>query len=110
MLLSFVGVAIIAGLLGAWIAALVQRRERVVTVQATSSERKTEDTNASFALLVEALPLGVMFIDATGRVRFANQAAGTIFGFDVSRSIGNHVLASIPNVELERRIADALRG
>jgi signal transduction histidine kinase len=59
---------------------------------------------------VEALPLGVMFIDANAKVRFANQAAGTIFGFDVAKSRGNHVLASIPNVELERRIADALRG
>jgi two-component system phosphate regulon sensor histidine kinase PhoR len=110
MLLSLLGVAIVAGLFGAWVATLVQHRRRPVLVPTTAGEKEKQDTNASFALLVEALPLGVMFIDATGRVRFANQAAGTIFSFDVTRSIGNHVLASIPNVELERRIADALRG
>ncbi len=110
MLLSLALVAIVAALLGAWVATWLRRRASPVLVRPTESEKKSEDTNASFALLVEALPLGVMFIDASGRVRFANQAAGTIFSFDVARSIGNHVLASIPNVELERRIADALRG
>lgn len=106
----FVFAVIAAGLLGAWVATLLTRKKRAEPVRATEGEKQAQATDTSFALLVEALPLGVMFVDATGRVRFANQAAGTIFGFDVSRSIGNHVLASIPNVELERRIADALRG
>src|SRR5215469_5214635 len=103
----YVAIAIAAGLLGAWLAVLWKSREKVPTRVETVVR---EATDSSFALLVEALPLGVMFIDSHAKVRFANQAAGTIFGFDVAKSRGNHVLASIPNVELERRIADALRG
>ncbi len=63
-----------------------------------------------FARLVAALPLGVVFVDRGARIRFANSAAGTIFAFDPSRAIGSHVITSIPNVELERRIDDALSG
>jgi len=66
--------------------------------------------NQDFARLVRALPLGVVFVDANARVRFANSAAGTIFDFDIERAIGAHVIASIPNVELERRIEEAMRG
>lgn len=109
--LWMVGIALGAGLLGAWFGAWWAGRTRVPQEHADHAEAAVrEATDSSFALLVEALPLGVMFIDANAKVRFANQAAGTIFGFDVARSRGNHVLASIPNVELERRIADALRG
>jgi len=68
------------------------------------------DSEADFARLVAALPLGVLFVDRGARVRFANSAAGTIFDFDPSRAIGSHVITSIPNVELERRIDDALVG
>lgn len=65
---------------------------------------------ADFARLVAALPLGVVFVDRHARIRFANPAAGTIFDFDPSRAIGSHVITSIPNVELERRIDEALMG
>src|SRR6202030_642355 len=43
-------------------------------------------------------------------VEFANPAAGAIFGFDAERAIGAHVIEAIPNVEVERRITDALQG
>lgn len=100
-------VAIFAASFGAAMAMWWLTRKRIPTRVETVVR---EASDSSFALLVEALPLGVMFVDATARVRFANQAAGTIFGFDVSKSVGNHILAAIPNVELERRISDALRG
>ena len=63
-----------------------------------------------FARLVRALPLGVVFVDRSRASEFANPAAGTIFDFDAERAIGAHVIASIPNVEFERRIDEALRG
>ena len=66
--------------------------------------------NEDFARLVRALPLGVVFVDANARIRFANPAAGTIFNFDPARALGSHFIASIPNVELERRLEEALRG
>lgn len=66
--------------------------------------------DGAFERLVRALPLGVVLVDRASRVEFANAAAGTAFGFDPARAINLHVIAAIPNLELERRIADALRG
>ncbi len=76
----------------------------------TESARPAPRPDADFVRLVRALPLGVVFVDRDLRVRFANSAAGTIFDFDPARAVGAHVIASIPNVELERRIDEALRG
>ncbi len=67
-------------------------------------------TDTDFARLVRALPLGVIVVDQRARVRFANKAAGTIFDFDPERAIGLHIIASVPNVELERRIDEAMLG
>ena len=66
--------------------------------------------DSGFARLVWALPIGVILVDGSRRVEFANAAAGTTFGFDPARAINLHIIEAIHNVELERRIADALRG
>jgi two-component system, OmpR family, phosphate regulon sensor histidine kinase PhoR len=66
--------------------------------------------DSAFARLVGALPVGVVLVDRSCRVEFANAAAGTTFGFDPNRALNQHVIEAIPNVELERRIADALHG
>ncbi|HEY1655581.1 MAG TPA: ATP-binding protein [Candidatus Tumulicola sp.] len=65
---------------------------------------------SAFMRLVRALPLGVVLVDFHQRVEFANPAAGAIFGFDAQRVTGGHVIEAIPNVDVERRIADALGG
>ena len=64
----------------------------------------------AFARLVRALPIGIVLVDLQRRVEFANPAAGAIFGFDAERAIGAHIIEAIPNVEVERRISDALAG
>jgi signal transduction histidine kinase len=64
----------------------------------------------AFARLVSALPIGVVLVNRSSHVEFANAAAGTTFGFDPARALNLHVIEAIPNIELERRIADALRG
>lgn len=63
-----------------------------------------------FDALVRALPLGVIMLDRRLRVRFANRAAGAIFGFDRSRVRGTHLIAAVPSIELEQRAQAALRG
>lgn len=63
-----------------------------------------------FTRLVRALPIGVILVDRRRHVEFVNPAAATIFGFDVNRAVGGHVIEAIQNVELERRIADAMSG
>lgn len=64
----------------------------------------------NYVRLVRALPLGIVLIDLQRRVEFANPAAGAIFGFDADRAIGLHIIEAIPNIEVERRIDDALQG
>ncbi len=66
--------------------------------------------DSAFARLVRALPVGVVLVDRSCHVEFANAAAGTTFGFDPDRALNQHVIQAIPNVELERRIGDAMRG
>ncbi len=65
---------------------------------------------STFAPLVRALPLGVIIVNRARHVEFSNAAAGAIFAFDPERAIGLHIIEVVPNVELERRIADALDG
>lgn len=63
-----------------------------------------------FARLVGALPLGVIVVDESLRVRYANATAGGVFGFDAERAGGEHLVRAIANVEVERRVGEALRG
>jgi two-component system phosphate regulon sensor histidine kinase PhoR len=73
-------------------------------------QAETSFLDRALRRLVRALPAGVVVVDRNRRVTFANAAAAAIFGFDAERAIGAHVIQAIPNVELERRIADALAG
>ncbi|HTU70068.1 MAG TPA: ATP-binding protein [Candidatus Baltobacteraceae bacterium] len=102
-------VALVAGVLIGWAVARPRFPHETEHDEPEASANGTQ-SDADFARLVGALPLGVVFVDRAARVRFANPAAGTIFAFDPERAIGSHVITSIPNVELERRIDDALLG
>ncbi|MGH7738118.1 MAG: sensor histidine kinase [Candidatus Tyrphobacter sp.] len=60
--------------------------------------------------LTDALPIGIVLVDDSLRVRYANAAAASIFRFDPKRALGEHVVLSIANVEIERRMKEALGG
>ena len=103
------------GVAGAVAAALAERAPVAARPRRTPPAAGVVDAagcsaDGAFVRLVRALPIGVILVDRTLRVEFANPAAGTIFGFDADRAIGGHVIEAIPNVEFERRIDDALRG
>ncbi|MBV8530468.1 MAG: PAS domain-containing protein [Candidatus Eremiobacteraeota bacterium] len=107
--------ALIAGLAGGFI--LTRRFAAADAPQALAEPppQRAHATRAvpvdgAFARLVRALPIGVILVDRAYHVDFANAAAGTTFGFDPARAINLHIIEAIPNVELERRIADAFRG
>jgi two-component system phosphate regulon sensor histidine kinase PhoR len=111
-MLSVVLLVVAALVVGTLLGLAVARARRVpepMPLEPADTEQQTQ-IQADFARLVAALPLGVVFVDRHARIRFANPAAGTIFDFDPSRAIGSHVITSIPNVELERRIDEALMG
>jgi two-component system phosphate regulon sensor histidine kinase PhoR len=72
--------------------------------------RAAERSGDRFDALVRALPLGVMMLDRHTRVRFSNRASAAIFGFDVKRVEGAHLIEAVPSIELERRADAALAG
>ena len=74
------------------------------------SDPSVERGDDRFDALVRALPLGVLMLDGQIRVRFANRAAASIFGFDLSRVAGAHLIEAMPSIELERRAEAALEG
>lgn len=86
------------------------RSSRVESLPMDPSATPSIAVDSAFARLVRALPIGVVLVDRTYRVEFANAAAGTTFGFDPSRALNLHVIEAIPNIELERRIGEALQG
>jgi len=74
------------------------------------SDPSGERGDDRFDALVRALPLGVLMLDRQIRVRFANRAAASIFGFELSRVSGVHLIEAMPSIELERRAEAALDG
>jgi len=64
----------------------------------------------AFVRLARALPIGIVVVDVNRRIEFANPSAGAIFGFDLDRVTGVHIIEAVPNIEIERRIGDALSG
>lgn len=107
--------ALTAGAIGALCGVVATRalgaraRPAPATASAPASDDDAPAENA-FVRLVRALPMGVLLIDRQHRVEFANPAAAAIFGFDAGKALHGHVIEAIPNVDLERRIADALEG
>lgn len=77
---------------------------------ADAAGEPSETAAERFDALVLALPIGVMMLDRTARVAFANPASGTIFGFESARATGLHLIETVPSIELERRVDAALAG
>jgi two-component system, OmpR family, phosphate regulon sensor histidine kinase PhoR len=104
--------ALAAGLTGGLGIARALIRPAAPTKESGSQEPPKDaiSVESAFARLVRALPIGVVLVDRSCHIEFANAAAGTTFGFDPVRAPKLHVIEAIPNIELERRIADALRG
>lgn len=107
--------ALIAGLAGGFAFARAMRVPRASVPAAEPPVPRRPDAggisiDSAFARLVRALPIGVVLVDRSCHVEFANAAAGTTFGFDPDRALNLHVIKAIPNIELERRIGDALLG
>jgi len=49
-------------------------------------------------------------LDRSARIIVANEASAVIFGFDLARAEGLHLIEAVPNIELERRVEEALTG
>jgi two-component system phosphate regulon sensor histidine kinase PhoR len=101
----------VAGVLLAF--ALAARMRRHIASEASTNEgeaRPRHSSENSFARVVGALPIGVLMLDSSLQIEYANAAAGAIFAFDAARARGMHLLRAVPNVELERRVLEALNG
>jgi len=103
--------AFVAGVVAGLVAArLVHGPAPPAEAQAPAEAATIRPLDSAVARLVAALPIGVILVNETRHVEFVNAAAGAAFGFDSARAVGLHIIEAVPNVELERRIADAARG
>lgn len=102
--------AFAAGVAAAFPLLLLWKRPAAAPAPVPAPAQTETNLEETFARLVGALPLGVLLVDGSMRIAYANAAAGAIFAFDAQRSQGTHMLQAIPNVELERRVLDALEG
>ena len=103
--------AFVAGVVAGLVAARLVRGPAPQTeAQEPAQAATTRPLDSAVARLVAALPIGVILVDETRHIEFVNAAAGAAFGFDSARAVGLHIIEAVPNVELERRIADAARG
>lgn len=103
-------VAATGAIAGALVALAWRRQSYPAPVPPPASAAPERRTDDAYVRLMRALPIGIVLLDLQQRVVFANPAAGAIFGFDVERAIGTHAIEAIPNVEIERRIDDAVAG
>jgi two-component system, OmpR family, phosphate regulon sensor histidine kinase PhoR len=104
--------ALLAALVSALLTLLVTRAlaSRAASEPAVIAPSDPEaQFDGAFVRLVRALPIGVILVDRSLRVEFANGSAGAIFGFDAGR-VGGHIIEAIHSVEFEGRISEALRG
>jgi len=89
---------------------VMQPQPKTAEEDASREAARDERRDERFDALVRALPLGVVMIDQRSRVRYANRAAGTIFGFNRRRVRGQHIIEAVPSIELEQRVTTTLRG
>lgn len=105
-------VTLLAGIAcGIAIGVLRARRARAPSPAALSLPQHSPDAiDPGLEPIVWALPIGVIVVDVALRLEFANAAAGATFGFDARHARNMHIIEAIRNVELERRVTDALAG
>lgn len=107
--LAWALLAAVAGALLALLATRLSRRRPAPALPVPIPASPPAPFEGAFVRLVRALPIGVILVDRSARVEFANAAAGAIFGFDAAR-VGGHIIEAIQSVEFESRISEALRG
>lgn len=103
------GALLVAGIAAGYALRYFSERKQTVPLADRPADGQHQPDDR-FDRLVRALPLGVLMLDNQSRVTFANRAAAAIFGFDLSRIGGAHVLEAVQSVELEQRVAEALDG
>jgi PAS domain S-box-containing protein len=106
-------IAGLAGLLASACAGLLLLRFERTRAQAEESEAAKREREVELALLVDAVPALVIYVDQDGRVRSANRRFVDWFGVDPAK-IAGRLLADVagPKIfpEIEAHVAKALSG
>ena len=67
------------------------------------------DVFAAAAAFIDALPLGIIILDAAAKVLAFNRAAGEMFGADARSALGRSLVETVRHPELHRRVHAALQ-
>jgi two-component system phosphate regulon sensor histidine kinase PhoR len=71
---------------------------------------KSVDPQAEVARIVDALAIGMIYVDGRGTIALVNDAAHTLFRIKSANVVGRSVIEVVPSFELDQRVRDALRG
>jgi two-component system phosphate regulon sensor histidine kinase PhoR len=102
VLAGCVGIAV-----GIAVAKLPGRRERI---DAEPESREFAEADTRFEQLLRSLTVGIITIDARGRVESINAAASAIFDLGARRVTGRAMIEVVPSFDLDRRVREALAG
>ncbi len=72
--------------------------------------RTLPDPKVEVARVVDALAIGVIFVDSRGSIALVNDAARSIFRIKNPNVVGRSVIEVVPSFELDQRVREAMRG
>jgi len=101
--------SIVLGLAIGFTLARLPRRGRRESEIAAAQPRGNE-ADPRFEQLLRSLRVGVVLLDANGRIATINPAAAAIFSLEARNVVGRSLIEAVPSIELDRRAQAALEG
>lgn len=78
--------------------------------EAVARSEADHGAEARFEQLIREIGVGIVTVDARGRIKGLNPVAASIFEMPPSRVIGRTMIEAVPSFELDRRVREALAG
>jgi two-component system phosphate regulon sensor histidine kinase PhoR len=109
--LEWVAAAVAAALAGGFAAGRAGRANARADAEFAAVAASAEAApDSRFDQLLRSLTVGIVTIDARGRIDSLNAAAGAIFEIGARPVVGRAIIEAVPSFELDRRVREALDG
>ena len=79
---------------------------RHMVTRRLEAEEASREATRRYQILVEASPHGILELDTTGRILFANPAFATLLGREPEKLVGNHMDTVVAEAERDRLHSD----
>ncbi len=85
-------------------------REAQIRRERREARKALQESESRFRTLVETASDAILTLNDSGRILFANQAAGRIFGYPVPAMIGEDLMMLVPDCPPLRQLSPPLAG